>query len=67
MYFKVSGPRKPDFNRVIADISVVLIETTFPFADSIETGASFETEMMRVVSLGTTEITEITRFKKTHL
>ena len=51
------------FNRVISDISVVLKKTTVTISDSIETGASVDSEIVRVVSLSTTEITEITRFK----
>ena len=51
-------------NRVISDASVVLRETTLTFSDSIETGLPVKTEIVRVVSLSTTEITEITRLKK---
>ena len=43
---------------------IVLRETTLIISDSIETGSHVETEIVRVVSLGTTEITEITRLKK---
>ena len=43
-------------------MSVLLRETTLTILDSIETGSPVETEIVRVVSLSTTEITEITRF-----
>ena len=52
------------FNRVISDISVVLRETTLTFSDSIEAGLPVEYEIARVVSLSSTEITDITRFNK---
>ena len=52
------------FNRVITDISVVLKETTLTISDSIETGSPVETKIVRVVSLKTTEIIEITRLKE---
>ena len=52
------------FNRFISDISGVRRETTFSISYSIEIGRPVETETVRVVSLCTTEITEITRFKK---
>ena len=48
---------------VIMDISVVLRETCLTISDSIETGPPFETDIVRVVSLSTTETSEITRFK----
>ena len=51
------------FNRVISDISVVLGETTLTISDSVETGSPVESEIVRVVSLRTAELTEITRFK----
>ena len=63
--FKVPTLKIGLFNRVILDISVVLRETTLISSDSIETGSPVETEIVRVVSLSKTEITEITRFKKT--
>ena len=50
------------FKHVISDISVVLRETTTTTSDSFETGTPVETEIVKVVSLSTTEITEITRF-----
>ena len=49
-------------NRVISDISVVLGETNLTFSDSIATGSPVESEIVRVISLSTTEMTEITRF-----
>ena len=52
------------YNRVISDISVVLRENTLTISDSIKTGLLVETEVVRVVSLTTTDITEITRVKK---
>ena len=53
-------PNREDriFNRVISDISVVLRETTLTISDSIQTGSPVEKEIVRVVSLTTTEITE---------
>ena len=42
----------------------LLRETTLTFSYSIETGSPVETEIVRVVSLSTTEIIEITRFVK---
>ena len=57
-------PEDRIFNRVISDISVVLRETTLILPDSIETGSLVETEIVRVVSLSKTEITEISRLKK---
>ena len=50
------------FNRVISDISVVLRETTLTISDFMVTDSPVESEIVRVVSLSTTEITEITRF-----
>ena len=62
IHFKVSHPKDMIFfNRVISDISVVLRETTHTISDSIETPV--ECEILGVVSLSTTEITEMTRFK----
>ena len=60
--------RHPDsedrmLNSIISDISIVQRETTLTISDSIETGSNVETEIVRVVSLSTTEITEITRLK----
>ena len=62
--------RHPDpedriFNRFISDISIVLRETTLTISGSIETVSPVESERVRVVSLSSTEITEITRFQKT--
>ena len=56
----IIAERYPDpedgiFNRVIFDISIVLRETTLTVSDSIET--------VKLVSLSTTEITQITRLR----
>ena len=64
MILKYPDPEYRIFNRVIAGISVVLRETTFTISDSIEICSAVKTEIVRVVSLVRTEITEITRFKK---
>ena len=61
---KYSDPEDRIFNRVISDISVVLRETILTISDSVETGSPVKTEMVKGVSFSTTEITEITRFKK---
>ena len=53
------------FNRVTSDMSIVLRETILAISDSIETGTPVESEIVRVVSLSTTEISEKARFKKT--
>ena len=45
------------FNRVIWDISIVLRETTLTISDSIETASPVESEIVRLVSIVTTEIT----------
>ena len=60
--------RDPDgrvYNRAVLDISVVLWETILAISDSIETSSPIETETIGVVSLSTTEITEMIRFQKT--
>ena len=64
--------RNPDhedriFNRVISDISVVLWETTLTISESLRTGSPVESEIVRVVSLSTTEIPKITRYPPPHL
>ena len=64
---KFADPEDRIFNRFISDISVVLREIIVTFSDSIETDSPVKTEIIRVVSLSTTEITEITRFKKKNL
>ena len=64
---RYSNPEDWNFNRVISDMSVVLRETILTILDSIETGSPLETETARVVSISTTEITEITRFKNTDI
>ena len=48
----------------ISDISIIQWETAGTISDSIEIGSPVESEMVRVVSLSTTEISELTRFKK---
>ena len=58
---KVSLPRRSDFNRVISDIFAVQWETTLTISDSIETDTPFETEVVKVVSFSTTEITDLPR------
>ena len=58
------GPDNRLLNRVISVISIAPRETTLTISDSIEAGSPVETEEVRVISLGTTEITEITRFFK---
>ena len=57
------NPEDQLFNCVISDISVVLRETTLTISYSIDKGSIVETEIARVVCLGTTKITEITRLK----
>ena len=52
------------FNRVISHISVVLRETTLTISGSIDTGSAVESEIVRVVFLSATEISEITPFIK---
>ena len=58
--FQVSDPEDRIFNRVIPDISVVLRETTLTISDSIETSSPIESEIVRVFTLSTTEITDHT-------
>ena len=60
---RYAGPEHRIFNRVISDISVVL-RKLLTISDSIETGSPVKTEIAKVISLSTTELTEITRFKK---
>ena len=57
-------PEDRSFNRVISDISVVQRENIFTISDSIEKGSPVETEILKMVCLSTTEITEITRLQK---
>ena len=61
---RYSDPENRIFNRVFSDISVVLMETTLTISESIDTGSVIEIEIVRVVSLSATEVTEITRFKE---
>ena len=63
MALRYSNPEKRSFNRVISDNSVVLRETTLTISDSVEASSPVESEIVRVGSLGTTEITEITRLR----
>ena len=63
-YLRYQIPKDWIFNRVISNISVELRETTLIISDSIETCSPVESEIVRVVSLCRTEMTEITRFKK---
>ena len=58
-------PEDRIFYPVISDISVALRETTLTISDSIETDSPVETELVRVDALGTTKMTNISRFKKT--
>ena len=72
MMVKISHPEDRFFfffffqslNRVISDMSVVLRESTLTISDSIETVSPVEPGIVRVVSVSTTEITQITRLKK---
>ena len=61
---RYSDPENQIFNRVISAISVVVKDTTLTISDSSETGLPVESKILRVVSLITREITEITRLKK---
>ena len=53
-------PEDRIFNRVISDIPIALGETTLTILDSIETSSPVKREIVRVVSLSITEITELT-------
>ena len=64
-FLKYPEPENRIFKRVISDISVVLRETTLTISDSIEIVSPVESEIMRVNSLSTTGISEITQLKKT--
>ena len=62
---RYSNPEDQIFNRVISDISAVLRETTLTISDYIETGSPVESEIVRLFSRSTVEITgEITRLIK---
>ena len=62
---KHSDPGDRVFNCVISDISIVLRETTFTISDSIQTGSSpVDSEIVRVDSLSTMDMTELIRFGK---
>ena len=62
--FKVSIPEHRIFNRVFSDFSVVLRETTLAVSDSTVTSLLDESEIVRVVSLYTMEVSEVTRLEK---
>ena len=51
------------FKSCISVISVILRETTLTISDWTGEPVSMESEIVRVVSLSTTEISEITRLK----
>ena len=55
------------FYRVILVISLVLRETTLTISDSTGETVSLQYEIVKVVSFSTTEISEITRLKKSNL
>ena len=60
---RCQDPEDQIFHGAISDISVVLVvlgETTLTMPNSIETDSPVETVIVRVVSLSTREITEIT-------
>ena len=61
--FTYPEPEDRIFNRLISGNSVLLGETALTISHSIETDSPVETEIVRVVSLSTTEIPEITRLK----
>ena len=62
---KVCEPRRSFYlNSVIWDVFVVLSEITLHISDSTGVPVSMESEIMRVVSLSTMEISEITDLKK---
>ena len=52
-----------DLNSVFSVISVVLRGSTLTFSDSTVEPVPMESEIMRVISLSTTEISEMTRLK----
>ena len=52
------------FHRVIPDISAVQKKTTLTISDCIETDSPFESKVVKLVSLSTVEITEITQCEK---
>ena len=62
--FRHSDPEGRTSNSVVSGISVVLMETTLTILDSIEAGSPVECEIVRVVSLSTMEVTEMTQFTK---
>ena len=62
LHFSFHHMNGPIFDDVISDISVVSRKSTRTISDSIEISSPVKYEMVRVVSLGATEIFEITRF-----
>ena len=52
-------PKDRIFNGVISDISLKLRETIRTISYSIETGSPMETEIVRVVPLSSTAITDL--------
>ena len=54
-------PAERFFNRVISYMNLVLRETSLTISDSIETGSPLESEIVRMVSPSSTEISDITR------
>ena len=61
---RYSDSEEQILNHVTSYISIVLKETNLIISDSIETDSPVKSEIMRVVSLSTKEITKITRFEK---
>ena len=53
-----SDPEDQIFNCVILDVSTILGETTLTISDSIKTGSPVESDIVRRVSLSTTEINQ---------
>ena len=63
-HFRHPDPKRiGSLNRVISVISVVLRETNLTIPVSTGEPVSLESEIVRVTSLSTTEISEITRLK----
>ena len=60
---KYLDPEDRIFNYVISDIPVVLRETTLTISDSFDTGSPVKFEIVRVVYLSVTKISEITQLK----
>ena len=66
-FFNVFDPEDQNFNCVVSDISALLRETTLTISVSNETGSPVKFKIVRVVSLSTTELSEITRLKLRYL